>query len=51
MKRGYVILFLLVGVIFLAGMAGMHWSFVKTALIGAGGVLMCTGTMTFFKRK
>lgn len=42
-RRGYVILVILAGIIFYAGVGGMHWSFARTALVAAGGILVCSG--------
>lgn len=41
-RRGYWIIIGLIAVITLAGMEGMHWSFLRTEGVCIAGVLICT---------
>ena len=39
-RRGYWIIIGLIAVITLTGMEGMHWSFLRTEAVSAGGILV-----------
>ena len=41
-RRGYVIMVVLIGLLFLLGMESMHWSFIETLVIGIVGTFIGT---------